>query len=179
MAQERTNLQVINRSRTMPREGDVFAMLLPDSRYLFGQVVGADLPVTMAPMEGSYLIYIYREVAETGNPDLDRLTPDTLLLAPSYINRMPWTKGYFRNVAHRPLKPEHLLQQHCFWDPVRNHHHDGHRRTLTRPVEPCGRFVLMSYRRLDDLISDALDIARAPDDEAEGDGSGEQHAASW
>ena len=41
---ERTNLRVLKRSRKPPTPGDVFAMQLPDGRYLFGRVILADLP---------------------------------------------------------------------------------------------------------------------------------------
>jgi hypothetical protein len=163
VAEVSTNLRVLKRSRTQPNGGDVFAMQLPDGRYLFGQVVGANLPVALAPTEGAYLIYIYDVVAGSDAPVLAALTPDRLLIPPLFINKMPWTKGYFQNIAHRPLTPGTLLPHHCFRDPVRNGYIDERRQPLTAPIEPCGQWALRSYRRLDDLISDALGIPRAPD----------------
>src|SRR5438105_8180120 len=149
---ERTNLRVLKRSRKPPTPGDVFAMQLPDGRYLFGRVILADLPRERAPMPGAYLIYVYDEVSETKTPELE-LSPERLLLPPVFINRMPWTKGYFETVDHRPLRPEDLLQQTCFrrWN---GDYLDETGSKLPGPLEPCGDWGLASYRMIDDLVSD-------------------------
>lgn len=75
---------------------------------------------------------------------------------------MLWTKGYFETVASRLLEVGDLLEHHCFrnWT---GSDVDQHGNKLAGPVEPCGDWVLSSYRRLDDLISDALGMTRAPD----------------
>lgn len=106
-----TNLRVLgSRSRTKPQPGDVFAMQPAEGLFLFGQVVLAEF---YGPMPQSYLIYVYDHRSSTQVPDLARLTKDHLLLPPLFINRMPWTRGYFKNVAHRDLVgqvlPEHRL----------------------------------------------------------------------
>jgi len=154
-----TNLRVLRRSRRAPEPGDVFAMQLPDDRYLFGRVVATDLPSGRAPMPGANLVYIYRDRSETKEPGV--LTPDRLLLPPLFTNRLGWTRGVFETVHHAPLAPGDLLARHCFrrWN---GDHLDEYGRLLPGPVEPCGDWTLVSYRRIDDLVSDALGYPRAP-----------------
>ena len=76
---------------------------------------------------------------------------------------MPWTKGYFENIAHPPLAPDDLLDEHCFWDATRKAYRDQLGAFRAERSEPCGYRGLGSYRLIDDLISDALGIDRAPE----------------
>ena len=162
MAEIETNLRVIKRSRKKPEPGDVFAMRVSDGSYLFGRVIESEMPRTRAPMPGSNLIYVYRDRSQTPEPVLDDLRPDRLLIPPVFINRKPWTRGYFLTVAHQELTGNDVLPQHCFWDALRKHHVDEQLNVLPQELSPCGVWGLSSYRSLDDKISDALDIPRAP-----------------
>jgi len=100
-----TNLRIIRRSRKPPQRGDVFAMQIPDGRYLFGRVIGADLAAGQAPMPGAYLIYVYNVVRDAKVVDPNDLAPDRLLIPPIHTNRMGWTKGYFETIASGPFGP--------------------------------------------------------------------------
>ena len=158
-----TNLRVLRRARPKLRPGDVFTLSPAVDRFLFGRVLLADLPSGQAPMPTANLIYIYAAEAREPTPaPLGQLVPASLLLPPQFINRMPWTKGYFQNVAHEPLRRGDLLRQHCFWDSVRKTYRDETGRVLSARYEPCGEWALGSYRLLDDLVSDTLGIERAP-----------------
>jgi hypothetical protein len=96
------NLQVLRgRSLKPQREGDIFAMLLPDGEYLFGRVIRANLQ-DEAPMPTANLVYIYRVRSTRKEPPVAELRPDAILLPPVFINRMPWTRGYFETVAKAP-----------------------------------------------------------------------------
>jgi hypothetical protein len=154
-----TNIRVLKPSRKKPADGDIFALQLPDDQYLFGRVIYADLSLENAPMPGSHLIYVYDHVSREKRPALHRLKPDRLLLPPIFINRMPWTKGYFETVDTQPLSDGDLLAQHCFrrWT---GDYVDEQRHRLPAPVEPCGEWGLSSYRWLDDQLSDKLGIPR-------------------
>lgn len=164
MSNEPTNLRVLSPSRKKPLAGDIFAMQLLDGDYLFGRVVGADLQqYNRAPMPGAYLIYVYNVRSPGKQCDLSILSPDRLLLPPVFVNRMPWTKGFFDKVGHEELSPRVLLKQHCFWDAARARYVDEQLNPLPRKVEPCGDWGLSSYRWLDDQISDALGIPRVPE----------------
>jgi Immunity protein 26 len=115
-------------------------------------------------MPTANLVYVYRVERQTPTPvPLNELAPANLLIPPQFINRMPWTKGYFQNVAHPPLQSGDLLDQHCFWDAVRKVYRDRDGAFRTSRSEPCGVWGLGSYRLLDDLISDALGIDRVPE----------------
>lgn len=161
-----TNLKIIKRSNVPPARGDVFAMLLPTDRYLFGRVILAEPPREEAPMPGSYLIYIYKTQEQTKRADRLKLEPEELLIPPVWTNRLGWTKGYFQTVDHRPITTEALLTRHCFsrYDGV---FLDERGRRLPTSSEPCGEWGLVSYRWIDDHVSDALSIPRvpAPDDD--------------
>lgn len=159
-----TNLQILKPSRRKPQAGDIFAMGLPDGTHIFGRVIDADITERQrAPMPGAYLIYIYRQRSRTKHPHPAELTPDQLLLPPVFINRMPWTKGYFETVEQTELSSHDRLAQHCFWSAAREIHVDENRNPLPREIQPCGDWALSSYRWLDDQVSDALGIARVPE----------------
>lgn len=115
-------------------------------------------------MPGSYLIYVYSERSVSLVPDLGVLTTNRLLLPLVFINKMPWTRGYFTTVEHAVLKPTDRLAQHCFWDAARKIYVDENLNTVPHQTHPCGDWALSSYRWLDDQISDALGIPRVPVD---------------
>lgn len=159
-----TNLRRLRPSRAKPIPGDIFAMLLPDGKYLFGRVILADLPKGKAPMPTSNLVYIYGvRSSQKDPPPLHLLTPEKLLIAPQFINRMPWSKGYFEVVGHESLAMSDLLRRHCFWDPIRKTYRDEMGGIAEGRTEPCGEWGLQSYRTLDDKISTTLGIPLAPD----------------
>lgn len=83
-----TNLQLQKRANKPQREGDYFRLLLPDGLFLFGRVVGADLPSGRAPVLGAHLLYIYARRTKDPVPDITKLRPDRLLLTPFFTNRM-------------------------------------------------------------------------------------------
>jgi hypothetical protein len=112
----------------------------------------------------SYLIYVYADRSQTKQPALKGLHPDQLLLPPVFINRMPWTKGYFDTVEHEDLRNVTLLSQHCFWDAARARYVDLRHNVLPGEIHPCGAWALSSCRWLDDRVSDALGIPRFPAD---------------
>jgi Immunity protein 26 len=154
------NLRPLQPSRKALRSGDIFTMLLPSERFLFGRVVLVDRPRELAPMPRSNLIYIYRREVDTSDPPLE-LARDDLLIPPVWTNRLAWARGMFRTVAHRELGDRDLLPQHCFrrWT---GDFFDESGRPLERAIEPCGDWALTSYLMLDDMISDALGIPRSP-----------------
>lgn len=165
MANPPTNIQVIKASRKQPMSGDVFAIRLPDGSHVFGRVIDADIhDPKRAPMPGSYLIYVYQLRSASIEPEMSELTPDRLLLPPIFINKMPWTKGYFATVGHADPTGADRLRRHCFWRAVSRIYVDENRNSLARKIHPCGDWALSSYRWLDDQISDALGIPRVLED---------------
>jgi len=156
------------RAQEVPTEatgGDVFVMLPPDDRYLFGRVVSVD--ANPLGVGGAVLIYVYapRSKDKQTIPDL---SPGHLLVAPIMTNRLPWSRGYFECVEHRVLSSNDTLKVHCFersWTNPKQYFNE-HGARLPGPVEPVGSWGLDSFRTIDDKISAALGIPRAPDEKA-------------
>lgn len=162
MTEESTNLRVLKPSRKRPASGDLFAMQLPDERFLFGRVIATDAEI--GPMKDVILVYIYRPRFDSKDvPPRSELSPERLLVSPMMTNRLPWSKGYFETVDHWPLQPGDVLPQHCFLSAARGRYFDEKGNELPGPVEPVGDWGLHSYRTIDDEISDALAFERAPD----------------
>lgn len=158
-----TNLQLIKRSHHVPVAGDIFIMQLPTGKHLFGRVVLASPPRESAPMPSSNLVYIYSWQSDTEQPKYQELTPDKLLLPPLWTNRLGWIKGVFQAVENQPIRERDLLAQHCFRDSFRGIFVDETARKLPFRVEPCGEWSLVSYRWIDDHVSDAVGIPRVPE----------------
>jgi hypothetical protein len=158
---EDTNLRVLKTSRRKPKVGDVFAVQTPDRKYLFGRVI--DAKAAIGPMKGCILIYLFRTRSDSKNPPArGELAPTNLLLPPLITNQLPWSRGYFETIAHSPLEPGEVLEQHCFRR-SNGQYFDEANNELPGPVEPVGDWGLQSYRTIDDEISDALGFPRVPD----------------
>jgi len=156
-----TNLRVLKPSRKRVKAGDLFAMQIPDGRFLFGRVITTEARI--GPMEEVILLYIYAKPSPSKEPpDREVLSPDGLLVPPMLTNRLAWTRGVFENVAHWPLTPRDVLPAHCFWDYLRQRYYSEKGEELGEPSGPRGEYVLKSFRTIDDAISDALGIGRVP-----------------
>lgn len=151
-----TNLQVLKRSRRRPAAGDVFVMLPPDDRYLVGRVIRNDV---LGPASAT-LIYIYADRRDSKRAPVV-LDQTALLIPPVITNALGWDNGIFETVDHRPITGGETLARHCFFAAGR--YYDEDLNPLPARVEPCGVGGVMSYRMLDDLVSDALRIARVPE----------------
>jgi hypothetical protein len=114
-------------------------------------------------MTGCYLIYVFdhRLVTEEA-PSADRLTTDHLLLPPRFINRLPWSRGYFWTVRNEPFGPGQMLDHHCFMEPNRGTIVDEYENPVHRPCEHMGFAALGSFRTIDDDVCEALGIPLAP-----------------
>lgn len=158
-----TNLRELRPIRKKPERGDVFVMQLPDLTHLFGRVIDADMrDPQRAPVQGCNLIYVYDQRSSSKDPDLKTLTPDRLLLPPVFVNRTPWTRGYFEVVGNASLTPDDVLSTVSYWDALRSRYVDQEGSPLPGKVHPAGIWAVASYRGLDDRVSDALSIPRAP-----------------
>jgi hypothetical protein len=155
------NLRVLKPSRRTLQPGDIFRLSSKGEHYLFGRVISTDA-VASANMIGLNLIYIYRAERRTAEiPSDDELTPSNLLIEPVMTNRLPWSRGYFETVNHRELRDQDRLSVHCFRD-SRGWLFNEHGNPLEKAIEPVGFRGVHSFRTIDDLVSDALGISRAP-----------------
>lgn len=154
------NLALLKKTRRAPVVGDVFVMQPPDGEFLFGRVIDTD--ANPLGVGGAMLIYVYRARSADKRP-VPKLLREQLLLPPMMTNKQPWTRGYFEVVENHPVTAIDRLPQHCFGDFGRYFDEKGTR--LSGPTEPVGQWGLHSYRTIDDAISDALGIPRAPEDD--------------
>jgi hypothetical protein len=154
---EARHTRVLQPSRPKLQAGDIFAIGLADGGHLFGRVILADVALPHAPMPGSNLIYIYRQVSADPTPDLRLLTPNNLLLPPTWTNRLGWTKGYYQTVARLPLEKQDRLRTHCFDGRDRRPRYlDERGEPLMFRREPCGEWGLAGYLFIDEEIGRAL-----------------------
>lgn len=154
------NMRVLTKSRKRPKPGDIFVFQMPDGLFRYGRVIRTDAVIGGFP--NCTLIYIYSATSATKLP-VPRLTREQLLIPPIGTNRQPWLRGYFEMIGHAQLRPEDVLEVHCFLDPVWKRYVDADGRVLPEKHEPCGFDGLHSYRTIDDDVSRALGIALAPD----------------
>lgn len=155
-----TNLIVLRPSRRAQREGDIFALSPRAGLFLFGRVISTNA-VAGTALTGLNLVYIYEARRATADaPRDEELAPSSLLVPPIMTNRLPWSRGYFETLDRRELQPSDELDIHCFRD-SRGRWFDESGRELPGPIEPVGQRGVHSFRTIDDLVSDALGIARA------------------
>ncbi len=157
MEEVRTNLRVLRPSRKRRRPGDIFVYKMPDGLFRFGRLIATDASPLGVPAN---LVYFYRRASHSAQP-VAGVSPHELLVPPVITNQKPWTLGYFEVVESRPLESCDRLLRHCFRD-TRGQYFDEHGNQLPERLEPCGEWGLHSYRTIDDLLSDALGLARAP-----------------
>jgi len=150
-------------TRRKPSSGDLFRFRVRTNEFFFGRVRFVYVVNDNAPMPGANLIYLYNFRSPTSEPDLDELSRAPLLLAPLWTNNMPWTKGYFEHISSWPDGDRARFGPACFYDELYKGLRDEFGRLTTTIVEPCGLWGLVSYRWIDDHVSDALHIPRVPD----------------
>jgi hypothetical protein len=159
-------MAVLKASRKKLRPGDIFTMRFPPVGYLYGRVIEAGMDAgPMGP--GSNLVYVYDYVGEEVESleMLDRnLRRDRLMFGPVFINRLPWSRGYFHTVYWQELREFDRLAGHYFIDPVRNIVRAQDGLEIVPPTDArFGFWGLDSYRSLDARISDELGIPLADD----------------
>jgi hypothetical protein len=157
-----TNLQVLAPTRKAPKAGAIFVLRPVGRGYFFGRVVATDARIKT--MENCVLLYVFAIESDTKQPP-ERLSAMQLLIPPLMTNRLPWSRGYFENIAQRGFELGERLPVHCFHDPAfkrYDRYWDEYGHELTAKREPCGVYALKSYRTIDDAVSDALCIPRVP-----------------
>lgn len=148
-------MRVLNKSRKKLQPGDIFVFQMPDDFYRYGRVIRTDAIGGGFP--DCNLIYLYAVATSTKLP-VPALSTGSLLIPPELTNTLPWVRGYFENIEHRPLLKNDTLLVHCFWDDPFERYVDEYRNVLDRRHEPCGFYGLASYAGIDQAVSKALDF---------------------
>ena len=160
---DKVNFRQFKRSKPKLQPGDIFSYSYAKDEYRFGRIVLADHQ--SGPMPGADLIYFYRQSTTRPVPDRREMKITDLLIEPVWTNRQGWTRGYFLHVAPSTFEANELPDIHCFHSNVFGGKFlDQNRHFLAEKTEPCGEWMLVSYRWVDDRLSDALGIPRASDE---------------
>ena len=154
-----TNLRQLVPSRKRLRAGDVFALQIERDRFHFGRVIRAGESLLGWP--NANLVYLYRATSRQ-KMIIPHLRRDGLVVPPLVINRLPWSRGYFETVAHRPLSEADTFPIHCFRN-LRGECVSETNEPLPRPIEPCGEAALQSFRSVGDQLSHVLGLALSSD----------------
>jgi hypothetical protein len=109
-ANEISTVRLVSK-RQRAKVGDIFRLSPCKGIFLWGRLikrakffgVGSDFN----------LVYIYDAISET-RPSLDVLSPRKLIIGPSVVNNLGWTRGYWEIVASCPITPAEMLEHHFF-----------------------------------------------------------------
>lgn len=168
-----TNLEVLQRSRTLSEKGDIFVFKPAGRGFYYGRVIIPQvqlMPLLPSPSPRKKpdpdwvgnLVYIY-DVHSPQKLPVPPLHRDRLLIAPLILDLYCWKLGYVETVASAPLKKDDVLPSHCFVRVPKKDYVDEYGRLLAHRTEPCGTYGLTPFRGFDDEISRALGIPPAPD----------------
>jgi hypothetical protein len=153
------NAVVLRRSRHLPEVGDIFVLNMQGKQWVAGRVIKTDV-YGMGPEDGSVLLYFYR--LDVHNPSqIDAPIRPDLLVPPVISNVLGWRRGFYLHVRNEPLLFDETLSRHVFDDrSISGGYRDEYARPAAppRPNEPCGHSGLWSYRAIDDMLSEALDL---------------------
>lgn len=98
-------LQVIEKSKNAPCEGDVFLVSPRPGIYFYGKVLVSNIVRTVPDsfVEGNHVVFVFK--SQTKEKTLDNYSPnyDDLLISPAIVPQHYWKKGYFYRIANIPL----------------------------------------------------------------------------
>jgi Immunity protein 26 len=165
------NMEFLGVSRKKPQVGDVFVFKNKYLGYVYGRVIlGEDWQGPMSKGE-DFMFYIYNHITSEieKNPKLDK---HNLLIDPFFSNRRGWLDGYFKTISSNPLQKSDVLEQHCFRRSLKNDPElwfvDENGKTIGERIEPCGSWGSSNHRKIDDLISEKMNLPFAELTETDG-----------
>ena len=150
------NLRIQRPYRKRLYPGDVFSLQYGDSRFLFGRIVAVD--VAFGGFDrGCIGVHIYR--AESTSTTLPQgLIESDLLIAPHYVNRLGFSRGYMPVIGSIPLCAADNRTDVCYRDAIRDQMVDDSGSPVDQPRRFIGRFGMGNYETLDEAISQALGL---------------------
>jgi len=156
------NLRIQRPYRKPLHPGDVFSLQYGDSRFLFGRIVAVD--VAFGGFESGCIgVHIYRAESRSANLP-EGLIESDLLIAPHYVNRLGFSRGYMPVIGSIPLCAADKRMDVCYRDAVRNRLVDDSGSPVDQPRRFIGFFGMGNFETLDEEISRALGIP--PESEA-------------
>jgi hypothetical protein len=134
--------------RQKAKVGDIFRLSPCTGIFLWGRLIKK---AKFFGVNGDFnLVYIYDAIGPA-RPAPDRLSPCNLIIGPSVVNNLGWTRGYWEIVASEPVRPADLLDHHYF---IR-YHGTGSRKDYDI-VDEHGRTVRSALAQADRLAQSAF-----------------------
>jgi hypothetical protein len=96
--------------RQVARVGDLFRFSPYPEIFVWGRFIKRDK--FFASFDAN-LVYIY-DAMSPERPEKNLLTPSNLLIGPTVVNNLGWSRGYWQIMAREPLGPGDVLKQHLF-----------------------------------------------------------------
>lgn len=155
-------VQISSGSRKKPILGDIFTFSFDNITFWYGMVVNPNANAIGAP--GAVLIYIYN-VNSKDKKFIPELSKNNLLIPPTFVNNLGWSRGYFETVGN--ISNPDIFKIHLFEDLVTNtkRYFDENRNLLYENHPPklenmvIGVAGLGNYLVVGDEVADKLGIA--------------------
>ena len=129
--------------------------MFPDNICFLGQIVS--LEAEAGGFEGCILINIFEQKV-TFSDDIQSLDNYKLLLAPLYVNKLGFSRGYMPIIGNQPVIK--ASSKYCYFDVFHKNHVDSKGKTLRKPEGLVGIWGLSNYLVIDDLISEKLGLEK-------------------
>jgi len=129
--------------RQRAKVGDIFRLSPSKGIFLWGRLIKR---AKFFGLTSDFnLVYIYDAMSET-RPSIDVLSPKKLIIGPSVVNNLGWTRGYWEIVASVPITPAEMLDHHFFI-----HYHGTGSRSDYDIVDEQGQIVRGAKVQIDKL----------------------------
>ena len=152
---ECTDLIAMKKSRKTPRQGDVFVVRPFQDTFYYGKVIQTNIHSKQSFVNGMFLIFIYDKMSIT--PQIPcNLDTSNLLIAPTIVNRLGWSRGYFETICNFPITERERNVSFGFWDFLKKCFVDVEGNVLNRKPDYYTDYGLGNYLVVGEEIQVAL-----------------------
>jgi hypothetical protein len=109
-ANEISAIRLVNK-RQRAKVGDIFRLSPAEGIFLWGRLI--ERSKFFGEAFPSNLVYIY-DVISPNRPAPDLLSPKNLIIGPSVVNNLGWSRGYWEIIASETIHPTDVLDDHYF-----------------------------------------------------------------
>ena len=153
--EEFTYLIPIKKSKKAPQQGDVFVVQPFQNIFYYGKVIQTNIYSKQSFVNGMILIFIYDKMSTTPKIPCN-LDNSNLLIAPTVVNRLGWSRGYFETICNIPITDRERNISFGFWDFLKKRFVDVEGNVLDRKPDYYTDFGLGNYLVVGEKIQVAL-----------------------
>ena len=103
-------VRLVNK-RQKTKVGDIFRLSPREGLFLWGRLIKK---AKFFGLDADFnLVYIFDAISSV-QPSPDLLSPRNLIIGPSVVNNLGWSRGYWEIVSSEALKPTDILANHFF-----------------------------------------------------------------